>query len=227
MVDQHTSSKRTSEQGNVLFFILIAVVLLGVLTAVLSRSSSTVDQSADYEQQTVRASQIVRYAKSIEAAVQEMQLRGISERDISFANTVTTNIYTNGFCDDDTDSSFPDCLIFDQEGAGLTYLPAPNLSNDGSDWLFVGTNDVTGVGTTDPDLIMILPIVRDSVCTAINRLTQASYGATESAVDFTAFTGTYTAEESIDNANGQTAGCIDYDNGGTSEPFFYMVLIQR
>ncbi|HOO82886.1 MAG TPA: hypothetical protein PK513_10340, partial [Alphaproteobacteria bacterium] len=73
-----------TERGNVLWFILIAVALLAALTMVLSRSGSTVDQSGDIEQQRVKASQILRTAKSIEAGIQQMRLRGVSENDMSF-----------------------------------------------------------------------------------------------------------------------------------------------
>ena len=210
-----------SEQGNVLWFILIGVVLLGLLTMVLSRSGSTVDQSGDIEQQRVKASQILRYSKSIEAAVQEMRLRGVSENDISFENAITAVDYTNANC------TTTDCRLFESGGAGLTYTNPPPSTNDGSEWIFNATNNVADLETTRPELLMILPNVRSSLCAQINRMLGSTYGGTESDVDFTAFTGTYTATETIDLADNQEAGCIDYDNAGTTEPFFYQVLIKR
>ena len=220
--------KRAHENGNVLWFILLAVALLAALTIVLGRSSSTVDQSGDVEQQTVKVSQILRYAKSIEAAVQEMRLRDVSENDISFWHDSDGNgtedasdDYFNANCTETT------CKIFDAGGAGLVYTSPPSGVSSSTDWLFVATNDVTDVGTTNTDLILILQDVRTSICAQINRMLDVSYGGTESDVDFTEFTGTYTATEAIDLANGQEAGCIDYDNAGSTEPFFYHVLHKR
>lgn len=180
-----------NQKGNALFFILIAVVLMGLLTMVLSRSGSNTDQSGDFEQIRVQASQILRYAKSIEAAVQEMSMRNVSENDISFENTLSTTSYTNTNCDAAADRSFPGCLLFNVEGAGLTYLE-PNdrwldSSNSGEtfygDWLFTGKACIpkAGNGTTancitnasDNDLIMILPYIRQDLCQHINTLVGA------------------------------------------------------
>ncbi|MCB9983582.1 MAG: hypothetical protein H6861_07940 [Rhodospirillales bacterium] len=220
--------QRKTEKGNVLWFILIAVALLAALTMVLSRSGSTVDQSGDIEQQRIKASEVLRYAKSIETGIQQMRLRGVSENDLSFwhdSNGDSTedgsDTYYNAGC------TTTDCKLFDAGGAGLVFAAPPSGVNDGSAWTFVATNDVVDVGTTRPDLLIILPVMKTSVCSQINRLTGASYAGTESDVDFTAFTGTFTATESIDLAAGQEAGCIDYDNAGTTEPFFYQVLIKR
>ena len=220
--------KTNPQSGNVLWFILLAVALLAALTIVIGRSSSTVDQSGDVEQQTVKASQMLRYAKSIEAAVQEMRLRDVSENDISLWHDSDGN----GTEDASDDNYNPGCTqttckIFNAGGAGLTYTPPPTGVSGSTDWLFVATNDVTGVGTTNTDLILILPDMRPSVCAHINRMLNVSYAGTESDVDFTPFTGTYTATEAIDLANGQEAGCIDYDTGAATEPFFYQVLHKR
>jgi len=226
--DSESKKMTRSENGNVLWFILIAVALLAALTMILSRSGSTVDQSGDVEQQRVKISQMLRYAKSLEAGVQNMRLRGVSENDISFwhdsngDNTEdNTDTYFNANC------TTTDCHIFDAGGAGLTYSTPPTGLSAATDWIFNGTNDVLNIGTTAPDLVLILPQIRTAMCAQINRMLSASYGGTESDVDFTAFTGTFTATESIDLAADQEAGCIDYDNTGTTEPFFYQVLIKR
>ena len=217
-----------TERGNVLWFILIAVALLAALTMVLSRSGSTVDQSGDIEQQRVKASQILRTAKSIEAGIQQMRLRGVSENDMSFwhdSNGDNTedgsDTYYNANC------TITDCKLFDAGGAGLTYSSPPSGVNDASEWIFNATNDVLDVGTGAPDLLIILPNVKTSICAQINRMLGASYAGTESDVDFTAFTGTFTLTETIELAAGQEAGCIDYDNAGSTEPFFYQVLFKR
>lgn len=211
----------STQNGNALWFILIGVALLGFLTMVLSRGSSTVDQSGGFEQRQVKVSQMLRYAQSLQAAIEQMSLRGVSVNDISFENLATATNYTNANC------TVSDCLVFDAGGAGLNYMPPPPAVSSATEWIFSGTNDVSGVGTTRPDLVMFLPDVRSAVCDHINRLLDTSYGGTETGIDFTAFAGTYTPTETIDLAAGQEAGCIQYNDGLNTNPLFYYVLIKR
>jgi type II secretory pathway pseudopilin PulG len=231
--------KRVSEKGNVLWFILIGIVLLGALTLILSRSGSSVDQSADVEQLRVRASQILRYAKGLETAIEQMTTRGVSENDISFENTITTADYTNPHCTTDTS-----CLLFDPAGGGMTYLPAPAGTNDGSEWIFSGAHIVGSpsgpVGTyglqTGNDLIMLLPNVNEALCRQINR--DLHITSTDplpfdyTPIDATPFAGVY------DNADNRLDGDpapfeLDRKNAGCfySEPadfnYFYYVLLAR
>ena len=176
-----------SEKGNVLWFIMIAVVLLGLLTMVLSRGGSSTDQTGDFEQLRVQASDILRFAKSMETAVQEIELRGVSENDISFENSVSTTDYTNANCDDASDRSYPACQVFGSGGAGLTYK-APNASwLDSSnsvedyygDWLFTGEtcmlpysdsilSDCTTNYARNSELTIILPYITLALCQHIN-----------------------------------------------------------
>ena len=117
--------------------------------------------------------------------------------------------------------------MFHQEGAGLTYTPPPNGVGDATDWVFSATNDVINVGTTATDLIMFLPDVKSSICSQINRVLDSTFAADETDLDFTEFTGSFTATETIDQANGQEAGCVNYDDGADTNPLFYYVLIKR
>lgn len=157
-----------------------------------------------------------------------MKLRGASENEISFENTVTATDYTNANCDDAADRNFPDCKIFDVGGAGLTYRSAPEGVNDGSDWIFNATNIVDGAGSTAPDLVMFLQNLRESTCTQINRFLETSYAGTETGIDFVEFTGSYSVAETINLADGQQAGCLTTtDSSGNAAYLFYYVLLQR
>ena len=93
----------------------MAVVLLGALTLLLSRSGSNVEQSGDFEQLRIKATQLMRYASSIEQGISKLQsLNNCSENEISFQNTTDTN-YTNA--NSPADNS---CHIFQSAGAGLS-----------------------------------------------------------------------------------------------------------
>lgn len=232
---------RHLERGNALFFILLAIVLLGAITFLLTRSGSTVDQSGDIEQNRIRASQVLRYAKSIESAVQKMmQIRNVSERDISFQNPTTATDYTNANC------TSTDCRIFHQDGAGLVYRDPPSGANDGSEWIFTGANNVgtsagpvgTSGARTGNDLIMLMPNASASLCIQINRELGVGTAGTlpdeTTGIATTAFTGTYAnALTELDGdptpfeLNNEEAGCFTDLNPNPDVIYFYYVLLAR
>jgi len=181
-----------AESGNVLWFILVGIVLLGALTMILSRSGSSVDQSGDVEKLNVQASQIMRYAKSLEAGVQNMKIQGISENEISFANSDSATDYTNTSCDAADDRNYPYCLMFDSQGGGLNYkIPSASWLDSAQsaetyygDWLITGASCIPNVGTGDSpgdcnsssrtaELLLILPYIKKSLCQRINILAKA------------------------------------------------------
>lgn len=234
-------TSRVCESGNVLWFILIAVTLLGLLTMVLSRGGSSTEQTASFEQQRIASGQVLRYAKSIEAAIQEMRLRDVSENDISFANAVSATDYTNANCDTVADPSFPGCLLFDVDGAGLEYRNFSSV-NDGSDWVFTGANNIgttagpivsTASGTGN-DLVMLLPNMDTDLCVQINRDlgvgTAGTLPVDGDDADTTAFVGAYATggplvlDGTSQELNNQPAGCFTDDSGVT---YFYYVVLAR
>lgn len=238
--------KKSSENGNALWFILVAIVLIGLLTVVVSRGGSNVDQSGDVEQLRIKAGRILRYAKSFETAIQNMSLQGISENEISFENNDTATDYTNSNCDTSTDPNYPSCLIFGASGAGLTYTAPPTGSNDGSDWIFTAANNVGTtagpVGTTSAvfgnDLLIMLPNINVSLCTQINRDLGVTNPSSAPPVDTTgigttAFTGSFPGggpvlldgDPTPFELNRQSSGCFLDDNSSTY--YFYSVILER
>lgn len=236
----------SSQKGNALWFILVAIVLIGLLTVVISRGGSSVDQSGDVEQLRVMAGRILRYAKSFETAIQNMSLQGISENEISFENGDTATDYTNSNCDTSADPNYPGCLVFGGSGAGLTYSAPPTNSNDGSEWIFTAANNVGTtagpVGTTSAtfgnDLIMLLPNIKVSLCTQINRDLGVSNPSGAPPVDTTgiattAFTGSYPGggpvvldgDPTPFELDRQSSGCF-YDDANSTY-YFYAVILER
>lgn len=233
--------KRTNtESGNVIWIILVAIVLLGVLTAILSRSGSSVDQSGDFEKLRVRATQIMRYTKSIESAIQQMQTRGVSESDISFENPTTTTDYTNANC------SVDDCKIF-STGGGLTYQDPPAGANDGSEWIFTAANNVgttagpagTTAASTGNDIIMLMPNASTELCQQINRDLAVGTAGTipveTTGIATTAFTGTYVGggptildgDPAPFELDRQPAGCFTDAAPNPDVTYFYAVILAR
>lgn len=233
-----TAPSSFTQRGNALWFILIAIVLLGSLTVLITRSGSSVSQSGDVEQNRIKVSSLMRYAKGIEIAVDQMKARGVSENQISFKNTITATDYTNTNC------TTPDCEIFSASGGGQTYSVTPNM-NDGSDWIFTGANNVgttagpigTTAAGTGNDLIMLLPNVSADLCQQINRELDVGTPGTipqDIGITTTAFTGSYAASLSIlegDAAlvelNNKTAGCFIDTGPNPDIVYFYFVLLAR
>lgn len=232
--------KTNAQSGNILWFLLIGIVLIGLLTALVSRGTSSVDQSGDVEQMRIVAGQILQTAKGYESAVENMKLSSISESDISFQNTETAVDYTNAGCADVS------CRIFESGGAGLTYTnpPANALSVAGTEWLFTGANNVGTtagpVGTTAAgsgnDLLAVLPNVTEGVCRQINRLLEVNAPSFDPPVDagiaMAPFTGAFDGAtltvlegSAALELNGKSAGCF-FDTA-TAGNYFYQVLLER
>lgn len=242
-----------NQNGNALWFILIAVALLGFLTAILTRSSSTVDQTGNLEQTRISASKILKYARSIQSAVEQLQMRGCSENEINFDNTVVSG-YTNANA-----PSNGNCDIFTTSGAGLTYqtpqvkwLDTTQSGETGyKQWLFTANNYVVGVETgtdslgdstgSNKELLIALPYININLCTALNDLVGVSNpsGAPpqdNNTADLTPkFTGTFGSGHHIqdttsgtDALNEKRTGC--FEGGGTPATgtyHFYHTLIAR
>lgn len=227
-----------SQSGNVIWFILVAIVLLGALTMALSRSGSSVNQSGDSEKSAIVASQLIRYASGLEAAIGRMRLAGIGENEISFDDSALTG-YTNTVCNEDR------CRLFKPDGGGMRYIAPPSGANDGSAWLFTAANNIEGVGedageSDEPskDLIALLPNVPLGLCKEVNRLNRIDSPppADTSKMDIaTKFTGTFSAGEAINPGGavaGKKAGCVqgnqDQANANIAgKYYFYYVLIAR
>lgn len=217
MNDLHPPPKhRQHERGNVLWFILIALVLIGLLTAVVTRSGSTVEQTGDVEQTSIVMSQILRFASGVEATITNMKLQGISENQISFQDSATGATYTNANC---TGTA---CRVFHVQGGGISYQDPPTAAGSATEWTFTGTNSVDGIGSASADLVMILQNISQDLCNQLNRASGLTY-ADDADLDFTAFQGTFADNETFDAASRRASGCL----GDSGSPFFYYVLLPR
>lgn len=232
--------ERPSEQGNALWFILVAIVLLAALTILLTRGGSNVTQSGDIEQFRIKSSQLLRYAKSIESAIDQMKMRGVSESLISFENPTTAANYANAGC------AVTDCKVFDAGGGGQEYKAPASGVNDGSDWIFTGANNVgttaNPVGTTAArtgnDLVMLLANVNQSLCIQINRELRIGTAGTlpedAAGLAVTPFTGTYVNALNLIDGNpapfeldGKNAGCFINTAPNPDVVYFYYVVLAR
>ncbi|MCC7305243.1 MAG: hypothetical protein IT558_03175 [Alphaproteobacteria bacterium] len=153
------------EQGNMLFMILIAVVLIGALTAAIMQSGNTESASVDKETIVIRVSETQRTAGELEKAVLYILNNSHSEADIRFAHPDAPSSYGDLSADAD-----PADQVFAPSGGAATYPKVPDGINDGSKWEFYGGTAIPGVGSDRADLIAVLPRVTQQFCDRVNQL---------------------------------------------------------
>lgn len=165
--NQRAGKSRKGERGNILFMVLIAIVLIGTLTAVVSNTGND-NASIDGEQLAIRVSEVQRYAGELSRAITFIQQNsGISEEDYRFMNP-DPSVTTYGDISSDTRM---ERQIFDQAGGAANYREPPKgIQNSALDWEFYGTSNMPGVGTSAADLIAVLPDVTQQFCEKVNSL---------------------------------------------------------
>lgn len=151
---------RRSESGNIIFFILIAIVMIGLVTAAL-RSGGLESANIDREDLSIKISQVRQNAGELERAVTLVMQNGISESAISFASPDAPSDY--GTYDANAAAE-----VFNPKGGGARYRRPPSGINDGSGWEFYGSTVLPNVGSDQTDLVAVLPHVTKAFCDKVN-----------------------------------------------------------
>lgn len=146
--------------------ILIAIVLIGLLTAAIQNTRRPGGSNIDKETLIIRADEIRRYASELERAVTFILQDGKSEDEIRFAHPNANSDYGNLSTDTDKTDQ-----VFAREGGGALYRAPPAGVNDGSAWEFYAGTHIPGVGRADrAELVAVLPHVTQAICDKINSL---------------------------------------------------------
>lgn len=192
---RHNNPLKSSEYGNALWFILVAIGLLAALTLSLTRNSNRMADNLDQEEARLIAESLLRDGNSLAAAVLKLQtINGCSNDEISFENdtlrdwlgapsVVNPRSPTTG-------ARAYTCHVYDSRGAGLSYKPIPRTALTeasiaaGFDkgWYMTGADSINGLGPESAtqtlcispsscgDLIAGVTGVNDSVCAAYNKI---------------------------------------------------------
>lgn len=221
----------TKESGNALWIILLAVALLAALTATITRSTDTVEQSGNIERFRIHASDIMRHAAGVKEAVNRLRMTGIGEGQMSFDVSFLAG-YTNANC------TAGDCLVYGSAGGGASYRqPAADwldVSYDGdaqyARWVITGDNHVTDISSANPELVMLVRFLKENLCTQINNMLDIPGIPTDpDGFGTTAFQGDF-SDTPAEISSTEEAGCFRYDSApvdGEFEYVFYQVLIKR
>lgn len=211
-----------TENGSVLFVILVAVMLFAALSYTVAQMLRGGDSGTQISEQkaSLLADEILGYGRQLRQSVQTMRISNSCQpEDISFEATGLT-----GYAHAPAASS--NCTLFDASGGGQTYISPSADFGDGSDWIFTGANIVDDVGTTAPDLVAILPNLKLTICNSINDKLGHTGPGGEADISYTTFQDTYSASETLNDADGFAAGCLRDTSSGDMY-FFYQTLISR
>lgn len=219
----------SSQRGNALFIILIAVALFAALSYAVTRSGRG-GGGIQKEQDVIIAARIVQTTATLRTAVMRLQMSGVAVKDILFHATGDISspcTETDGTC------------LFTPEGGGATYpqigreIPAeaydPALLGNWPNIWFQAVADgngasglqVVGAGSNAPDATFTVNGLRKSVCEAINKGLGIEGIPAPSGASLSANLPDY---YTIDD-NGRTEGCIDTSDLHGMEAYQYYALL--
>ncbi len=179
---------RKKNSGNALWFILLAIFLLGGLTVLLSRTGSNTEETGSAEKLSIEANEMLKYMGGIRTSVEELRQRGCSENQINF-NTAPLSDYSNASAPLDKS-----CDVFDVAGGGQTYKApsavwlnsSKSAMSEYGHYMFVKLC-ILDVGTLNNgsctpvssnlsklDVVMTVSYIKKDLCLKLNNMLQVS-----------------------------------------------------
>jgi len=220
----------SGERGAAFFYILMAIVFFAALTFAVTQGNRTSTSGATRDRAALTGNEATSYADTLAKTVQTLMLRGCSETEITFENPNSAG-YTNAGAP--TDNS---CDLFNSDGGKLSWNGPENFGAAAVE--FTGGCNVASVGTTSPDLMMVVEGLSLDACRSINEklgVPQPSGNpiTLPAACAYNLFTGAYTASGTVTvtGALGRNAACVQGVGAGddfyAGRYHFYQVLIAR
>jgi len=155
---------RKTEQGNVLFLILIAVALFAALSYAVTQSTRSGGGSAEREKSVLSSASLVQYPASLRTSLIRMILNGTSVDNLEFNVPSAFGSLTSN-----------EVGVFHPSGGAAVYQRAPAevmANSNQADWYFNGSFEIPEIGISGAggnDIIAFLPGVSRSVCVQLNK----------------------------------------------------------
>lgn len=162
-ITQHNKA----QSGNVLFLVLIAVALFGALTYAMTQSSRTTETGVGTEQANIMASEMLAFTAEANAKYQRMLIsQRLKPETIEYSQSLTGT--RNAACGNNA------CRLFHPEGGGVINRTAPakatrDPSSFGSQKYSFIIGAIQDVGTSLPEILIMISNINHDVCLAINK----------------------------------------------------------
>lgn len=225
--------------------ILFIVALLAVLATAIAAGSGTFSSGSEQESARTLASTIITIGQQYQAAVQRLMAMGCGKDQISFDAPGLPSSIANPRAPADGH-----CSIYGPQGGGLVMNRLPDAAiNDPTDdysqgylalvaaWkgypYVIGVAKITGFGTAQSEIILLIHGLKSGVCSAINSVLKRN--STSARVYTPEKLGPYQMRDHnqvwCDTHNyGASFGCNEYPSGlgGNDEGhmyYFYAILL--
>lgn len=155
-----------SESGNVFFFILLAIVLIGLVTVAIRGTGE--DANIDRESIIIGAAQVRQYVSDLERGIAFIMHDGASENELRFAHPRAPAAYG-------AIADTPNRQVFSDEGGAVDYRLPPADISGAAHWEFYANTHLPDIGDNTiglaaPELIAMLPDVSLGFCEKINEM---------------------------------------------------------
>lgn len=237
MIDMDVTTKphHHTESGNVLIYILIAVILFAALSFAFTQTQQGgqgAQSTLSEGKASLSASQIIDFASDIDKAISQMQtLSNCEDTEISFDYASGNDAFS---ADYDHAGSRKACKVFNTAGGSMTYNKPRSewfaSSATDEDWAF-NEAKIDNVGTSKNELLIHLRDVKEDICKKLNAELDVNDGGSPP-TNSNDLTQSLFVNGSFDNGNaaagitGETAGCVE-QTSSNSGFHFYKVLITR
>lgn len=218
---------RPVQSGNAMIYVLIALALIGLLTATMMRQENNSNDDLTKDQAEFQATQILEYAAAAQNALDQMIIMGADPGNIDFmlpsASSFNVAPHYNKF--------------FHPQGGGLIYKEASmppfvsNAATPGAGWYLTKRTNVEWTPSATPDLIITARSIDSDVCRALNKkiIGSNTIVTTDSMADLTRILTIYGASMNLTtstcpNCDGRPQLCVQ---NGATPPDFYTVILGR
>ena len=227
LYQKKNAHKQNTQNGNVLFLILIGVALFAALSYAVTSSTRSSGGNANSEKDGLYAAAITQYGTAVSVAVQRMNLsNNCSDTEISFE----TNLSDYNFVHSPPTRN--ECKLFHPSGGGIAYqVPAAWLEDPAAwsrkEFWASGSYEFEHVGTQEPDLTIEIRGLKESVCNEINK----KLGVQEPTINYfngwsEDFNGIYNPYPST-GFTGPMSGCFFNGEPDVQTYVYYQIVLAR
>ncbi len=232
---------QSRQKGSAVILILIGVALFAALIFTLMRNGDSNISTMSKQQAKIAAQEMLSFGSALSRAVQKLIMRGCSETQLDFSNTVWRSVNENVIYAPGHNPRAPasGCSVFDPDEGGITpstfekYADLSIAIPSGTKWGHgtIYAARIEGVGTAGREEIYLqVPPIKKEVCVAINDLMGVNNpgGSPPSGTSaITHYDGAFEETTVLDSPDDSFAGKTGFCYFSSSRYRFAYVLVER